>query len=113
MPQSRLIFAVSLQEHPELLDAIIHLSGHNVNGYYCPKGELLPLKQLSDGSVSVHKPGFDAIRSLMGQTTAGSSIFWDASPRAQDILCKTRLHLFSSFLYSPPVLCHDDIAKHE
>jgi hypothetical protein len=35
MPQSLSVFAVSLQEHPELLEYIIHLLYLNVNSYYC------------------------------------------------------------------------------
>jgi hypothetical protein len=35
-PQSLSVFAVSLQEHPELLAHIFHLLPRNVNGYYCP-----------------------------------------------------------------------------
>ena len=34
MPQSLSVFAVSLQEHPELLESIIRLSARNVKGYY-------------------------------------------------------------------------------
>jgi hypothetical protein len=35
MPQSLSVFAVSLQEHPELLINIMPLPRRNVNGYYC------------------------------------------------------------------------------
>jgi hypothetical protein len=34
MPQSLYVFAVSLQEHPELLAIIIAVSCRNVKGYY-------------------------------------------------------------------------------
>jgi len=34
MPQSLSVFAVSLQEHPELLKRIIPLLSLNVNSYY-------------------------------------------------------------------------------
>jgi hypothetical protein len=34
MPQSLSVFAVSLQEHPELLEHIMHLSALNVKSYY-------------------------------------------------------------------------------
>jgi hypothetical protein len=37
MPQSRSVFAVSLQVHPELLGHTMLLLRLNVNGYYCFK----------------------------------------------------------------------------
>jgi hypothetical protein len=37
MPQSRAVFAVSLQVHPELLTRIMPLLHLDVNGYYCCK----------------------------------------------------------------------------
>jgi hypothetical protein len=35
MPQSRSVFAVSLQVHPELLERIMPLLHLDVNAYYC------------------------------------------------------------------------------
>jgi hypothetical protein len=45
MPQSLSVFAVSLQEHPELLMIIIHLLRRNVNTYFCPNKNTFAQRQ--------------------------------------------------------------------
>jgi hypothetical protein len=51
MPQSRTVFAVSLQVHPELLYSIMPLLHPDVNAYYC----------LSDNSFCTGNPSLEIL----------------------------------------------------
>src|SRR6185369_10407934 len=63
MPQSQSVFAVSLQEHPELLRRIMPLLRRNVNGYYCSDDNNLPALRYKKIVITID----GLVKSLLGR----------------------------------------------